>query len=490
MTSVPTASLDPYLRARSVDPSLIPQAQPARPWRPKRQTDDDFVDFLRKLLRLALSPVTVPLKLIQATLTSPLTVSLVLKLALLGVLTLASAVFSVLAVGAWWYSWGTGGAVEVEGWLMYGSKSHRTPHVLIPLPHERFQEDLRYDVQVEMELVRPLRGQEEMGNFMLSVQLRSAKDPELTVIGASQPSLPPPPRQTSLIPYDLFPVHLLPPCIIPWPFRSLCPSRLLGYGKGPAKRVQNRRARGFVSPASGRDVVLLRKELMEGVIVKPSRGGEVEVGYAFVSVGREDSFAEDSDPASCKSQPREVRTTGWVVVHFVPRPTGIRWLLSAHPLPPLLLLPPLSLTLTLSSSLFAFLVISFVFRNKTPPSKTKKHDHRDRHSTEEALLEEKRRQTFESRDEEERREEERRRREWEEVESSALGGLQRMPEGRKRDSTIGGSETTAPTMITRDFGSSIAESEASESVTETSSQTARDDRSVVESESEGWEEAE
>lgn len=64
--------------------------------------------------------VTVPLKLIQATLTSPLTVSLVLKLALLGVLTLASAVFSVLAVGAWWYSWGTGGAVEVEGWLMYG----------------------------------------------------------------------------------------------------------------------------------------------------------------------------------------------------------------------------------------------------------------------------------------------------------------------------------------------------------------------------------
>jgi hypothetical protein len=48
---------------------------------------------------------------------STLTVSLVLKLALLGVLTLASAVFSVLAVGAWWYSWGTGGAVEVEGWL-------------------------------------------------------------------------------------------------------------------------------------------------------------------------------------------------------------------------------------------------------------------------------------------------------------------------------------------------------------------------------------
>jgi hypothetical protein len=37
--------------------------------------------------------------------------------------------------------------------------------VLIPLPNERFQEDLRYDVQVEMELVRPLRGQEEMGEL-------------------------------------------------------------------------------------------------------------------------------------------------------------------------------------------------------------------------------------------------------------------------------------------------------------------------------------
>ena len=59
---------------------------------------------------------------------------------------------------------------------------------------------------------------------------------------------------------------------------------------------------------------------------------------------------------------------------------------------------------------------------------------------EQTLLEEKRRSTFEARDREERREATRRRREWEEVESSALGsgGLQRMPEGRKRESTIGG----------------------------------------------------
>jgi hypothetical protein len=49
-----------------------------------------------------------------------LTISVVLKLILLGLLTLASAFFSILAVGAWWYSWGTGGPIEVEGWLYYG----------------------------------------------------------------------------------------------------------------------------------------------------------------------------------------------------------------------------------------------------------------------------------------------------------------------------------------------------------------------------------
>lgn len=64
--------------------------------------------------------VTIPLRIIHQTLTSPLTISLALKLALLGVLTLASGVFSILAVGAFWYSWGTGGAIEVEGWLRYG----------------------------------------------------------------------------------------------------------------------------------------------------------------------------------------------------------------------------------------------------------------------------------------------------------------------------------------------------------------------------------
>lgn len=115
----------------------------------------------------------------------------------------------------------------------------------------------------------------------------------------------------------------------------------------------------------------------------------------------------------------------------------LRWLLSAHPLPPLLLLPPISLTLTISSSFFAFLIISYIFRGKTEPTREKDITAKS-HTSEQALLEEKRRTTFETRDAEERREEERRRREWEQVESSALGGLQRMPEGRKRESTIGG----------------------------------------------------
>jgi hypothetical protein len=115
-------------------------------------------------------------------LTSPLTLNLILKLVLLGFLTLASSVFSVLAVGAFWWSWKTGGEVEIEGWLTYGyvfhlrsvsmfadpmdrAKTHRTPHAVVVLPMNRFQEDLRYDVMVEMELVRPSRGQEEMGEW-------------------------------------------------------------------------------------------------------------------------------------------------------------------------------------------------------------------------------------------------------------------------------------------------------------------------------------
>jgi hypothetical protein len=64
--------------------------------------------------------VTVPLNLIHRAITSPITLSLAIKLVLLGLLVLASAAFSILAVGAFWYSWGTGGNIELEGWLTYG----------------------------------------------------------------------------------------------------------------------------------------------------------------------------------------------------------------------------------------------------------------------------------------------------------------------------------------------------------------------------------
>ena len=246
---------------------------------------------------------------------------------------------------------------------------------------------------------------------------------------------------------------------------------MLGYDGWPDSKIRERRARGgFASPVKGKDVVLLRKELMEGVIVNPGRGGDATVGTAFVSIGqwngsrcdrmlmrnegRDDSFTGTTESGQCNVQPREVRTTGWVVVRFVPRPTGIRyaqlptmvssliplrWLLSVHPLPPLILLPPLSLSLTLSSSLFAFLVITYLIRprDKPPADKGKsKLSASDRPMSDEALFEEKRSRVFDARDKEEKRESSRRRREWEEVESSALGGLKQMPENRKRESTL------------------------------------------------------
>lgn len=61
-----------------------------------------------------------PLRLLQRTLTAPLTVSLLLKLVLLLLLSLASLVISVLAVGAFFWTWSAGGPIEVEGWLVYG----------------------------------------------------------------------------------------------------------------------------------------------------------------------------------------------------------------------------------------------------------------------------------------------------------------------------------------------------------------------------------
>lgn len=139
------------------------------------------------------------------------------------------------------------------------------------------------------------------GNFMLSLELRSLRNTDLAIITAAQPvgfapasrsdliglqSLPPPSLPSSVFYVPSISTSYLPPCIIPWPFRSLCPSRLLDYGGKPDSKIRERRANAmFASPAQGKDVVLLRKELMEGVMLNPGRGGDAVIGSAFVSIG-------------------------------------------------------------------------------------------------------------------------------------------------------------------------------------------------------------
>lgn len=133
---------------------------------------------------------------------------------------------------------------------------------------------------------------------MLSLDLRAAADSAVTVYKASQPvsrprtdsagvmltrrqSLPPPPLTISSLP------SLIPslPCVIPYPFRFLCPSRILGYGSTRYSRHTARRSRS--SPGRSlrlQDVVLMEKDLMEGVVLKPSGGPHV--GSVFVSIGQ------------------------------------------------------------------------------------------------------------------------------------------------------------------------------------------------------------
>lgn len=154
--------------------------------------------------------------------------------------------------------------------------------------------------------------------------------------------------------------------------------------------------------------------------------------------GREDAF-DPSSPAAASGW-REVKTTGWVVVRFVPRPTGIRWLLSSHPIPPLILLPPIALGLTLSSSFFAFVIITYLARPKTDKGQVASRSSREKQpsrsmpsgSVEEQLLAERRANTFAARDAHERQEREQRQREWEDVDRLARGGLRKIPKERQR----------------------------------------------------------
>ncbi|WVN88271.1 uncharacterized protein L203_103473 [Cryptococcus depauperatus CBS 7841] len=345
----------------------------------RRSIGTDFLDFLGSLLRLALAPVVYPVRMVYQAITAPLTMSLILKLALLLFLLVASSIITILAVGTFYWSSSVGGPVDVEGWMVYGSTKQRLPHASVSLPQDKILEDMHYDVQVEMELVRPNKMNVDTDNFMLSLELRSLKDPGVVVISAAQPSLVPSPLPLSFLSIPSLLAQFLPPCVIPWPFRSLCPSRLLGSGRKQYQKVQQRRAKaGFMNSPLIRNIVPIKKDLMEGVILKPSQSSGSVVGSAFLSVGREDAF---ENSYTLDGRIMEIRTTGWVVVRFIPRPGGIRWLVSSHPLPPLLLLPPLSLSLSLSSSLFACIIMTLLQRSRRRTKATSKLDRKSLEST-------------------------------------------------------------------------------------------------------------
>ncbi|KAK6910161.1 hypothetical protein I203_104193 [Kwoniella mangroviensis CBS 8507] len=437
---------------------------------------DDFKDFMRGLGVFIAAPIVIPMRLIHHAITSPLTISVILKLLLLGFLLVASSIFSVLAVGAFFWSWKIGGNIEVEGWLFYGSKAHRPPHTTVYFPLEKIEQDLRYDVQVELELVRPTKGTtDEMGNFMLSLELRALDQPDRTLVTAAQPSLPPPPISSTFLSIPTLPTSYI-PCILPYPFRSFCPSRLLGYSV-PTRKIRERRAKGgFSSRERGKDVVPLKKDLMEGVILKPGKNTEMVIGSGFVSIGREDLFDERQDgDEKCKPPSREVKTTGWVLIRLIPRPTGIRWILSSHPLPPLLLLPPLSLSLTFSSSILAFTIITFL-RHGSSNNKGKKDKYNKTLTDGSGDA----KGPFDAKDKDERREGERRKKEWEEIQSSLGGGMEiKKGSSAGRGTTVGGSETAfassssssfGPTLMTRTISTSSTSpstSDSAETVTPT-----------------------
>ncbi|EAL23557.1 hypothetical protein CNBA2040 [Cryptococcus deneoformans B-3501A] len=337
---------------------------------PRPSPGTEFLHFLFHLARLAFAPIIIPLRLLYQTLTAPLTISLLLKLVLLFSLSLISLVLSVLAVGAFFWTWSTGGPIEAEGWLVYGSRKFRLPHTNLQVPLSSIIEDVRYDIQVEMELLRPRKGSDVLDNFMLSLDLMSAKYPQTALMSAAQPTLAPSPLPESFITLPSLATRFIPPCILPWPFRSFCPSKIIGYGDPVDQKVLQRRAKaGFLELASTKDIVPLRKDLMEGVLLKPSSAPESVIGSIFLSIGREDSFTGDTEG---ESHSREVKTTGWVVVRFIPRPSGIRWLISVHPFPPILLLPPLSLSLTLLSSIFGCAIITGIRRKPSNSRKPKR----------------------------------------------------------------------------------------------------------------------
>lgn len=112
-----------------------------------------------------------------------------------------------------------------------------------------------------------------------------------------------------------------------------------------------------------------------------------------------------------------------------------RWILASHPLPPLLILPPISLALTISSAILAFLIISCVFRPRSGSGRSPRRSNPDfsRSTKEEGIT-----QVITERNREERREADRRRHEWD----PSNDAERTVPTGQRRRSDGAATSTT------------------------------------------------
>lgn len=131
---------------------------------------------------------------------------------------------------------------------------------------------------------------------------------------------------------------------------SVNPLKLLSRSTSlPARRRHSERA--------SKDTYLLTRPMVTGPddsLVPRSSNSRTNIAAVKVRIGREDVVGVAAG--------KEVMTTGWVVVRFLEKPRGIRWLFVSHPIIPLLVLPPIALAMTLVSALTSFVVISWCLR--------------------------------------------------------------------------------------------------------------------------------
>ncbi|KAJ9095322.1 hypothetical protein QFC21_005688 [Naganishia friedmannii] len=399
-------------RSRSRSRDVVPSRQRGGVSR-RRETDNaGFAEFLHKLVKVLLLPITIPSRISYNLLTSPTTISTTIKLALFTFLLVLSAGFTAVALAGFWYAGvgRAGGVVDVEGWFVYGSKTSPTPHAYIPLSHpeKTFAQGVGYDVDVTMELVRPRRvDAEEGGNFMLGLDFYSQATGAV-VTSVSQPiTTPAPGHQTPANTDDVYlPCDNPQQCLPAQPYTpASIPSRIINTFTAPAiyflrlpftlsptslifnplrllrsSNTSGRNKRRKVK--SGKDTFVLRRPVIssfgqnayatsageggretfegKGLVMRPDgsgRGKAGTIGAVQVTVGREDGMGVGKG---------EVKTTGWVVVTFTPRPTGLRYIFASHPMIPLLVVPPIAFFMALSSATFGYFIFSLFFSSARP----------------------------------------------------------------------------------------------------------------------------